>query len=274
MTQSSKITTVLFDAGGTLVHADLRFIHKLLRQAGITATPQVIRRAECVSKQAIDRRMKAAVADTDDTRRQPYFAAMLEHLGIQQEQAADLLRRIDAEHQHENLWRLMRPSTPQILHELCSRGLALGVVSNSDGRIFSVLDRCGLAQFFQVIVDSHEVGIEKPDPRIFQVALNKTNAQPEQAFYVGDIYSIDIVGAERTGMQSVLLDGVGSYAAGFPCKTIEHLRSLLSLVPYKLCGTVNSAFGNAHIRFAFPSAIIFPPRKYLRTASTWHAGVC
>lgn len=230
MTQSSKITTILFDAGGTLVHADLRFIHKLLRQSGITATPQVIRRAECVSKQAIDRRMNAAIADTDETRRQPYFAAMLEHLGIAPDQAAALLHQIEAEHQLRNLWRLMRPSTPQILQELRNRGLTLGVVSNSDGRIFSVLDHCGLAQFFQVIVDSHEVGLEKPDPRIFQFALNKTNTQPEQAVYVGDIYSIDVVGAERAGLRPVLLDSVGSYAAEFPCKTIKHLRSLLSMV--------------------------------------------
>jgi putative hydrolase of the HAD superfamily len=225
-----SITTVLFDAGGTLVHADLRFIHKLLRQVGITATPQVIRRAECASKQAIDRRMEAAVADTDATRRRPYFAAMLEHLGIEQDQAAHLLHRIDAEHQHENLWRLMRPSTPQILQELRNRGLVLGVISNSDGRIGSVLERCGIADFFQVVVDSHDVGVEKPDPRIFQLALAKTKARPEQTIYVGDIYSIDVVGAERAGMHSVLIDSIGSYSSAFACKTIKQLRSLLSMV--------------------------------------------
>ena len=226
----SSIATVLFDAGGTLVHADLRFIHRLLRQAGITATPRVIRRAECASKQAIDRRMEAAVADTDETRRQPYFAAMLGHLGIEEDQAAYLLRMIEAEHQQENLWRSMQPSTPQILQELRNRGVALGVVSNSDGRIFSVLDRCDLTQFFQVIVDSHEVGVEKPDPRIFQFALEKMQARPEQSMYIGDIYSIDVVGAERAGIQPVLIDGVGAYAAAFTCKTIKHLRSLLSMV--------------------------------------------
>ncbi|MGE0684692.1 MAG: HAD family hydrolase [Candidatus Binatia bacterium] len=230
MNSSRPITTILFDAGGTLVHTDLRFIHKLLRQAGITATLQVIRRAECASKQAIDRRMEAAAVDTDETRRHPYFAAMLEHLGIGQDQAAHLLRRIEAEHQHANLWRLMRPSTPQILQELRSRGLVLGVVSNSDGRIRSVLAQCGITDFFQVVIDSHDVGMEKPDPRIFQFALDTTKARPEQTVYVGDIYSIDVVGAERVGMEPVLLDGVGSYAAGLPCRTIKHLRSLLSLV--------------------------------------------
>lgn len=225
----SSITTVLFDAGGTLVHADLRFIHRLLRQSGITATSQLIRRAECASKQAIDRRMEAAMADTDETRRQPYFSAMLEYLGIEREHATALLHEIEVEHKQDNLWRLMRPSTPQILRELRTQGVVLGVVSNSDGRITSVLDRCGITQFFQVIVDSHEVGVEKPDPRIFDFALSKAQARPEQALYVGDIYTIDVVGAERAGIAPVLLDSAGCYATA-PCRRIRHLRSLLTMV--------------------------------------------
>jgi putative hydrolase of the HAD superfamily len=155
---------------------------------------------------------------------------MLEHLGIEPDQAVSLLRTIEAEHRQENLWRLMRPSTPQILQELRKRGLVLGVVSNSDGRITSVLERCGITHFFQVIVDSHDVGVEKPDPRIFDFALTKAQARPEQTLYVGDIYSIDVIGAERAGIHPVLIDSVGSYAATFTCKTIKHLRSLLSMV--------------------------------------------
>jgi putative hydrolase of the HAD superfamily len=229
MDSTRPITTVLFDAGGTLVHADLRFIRTVFRQAGITATPQVIRRAECASKHAIDRRMEAAVMDTDETRRQPYFAAMLDHLGIAKDLAVRLLHTIETEHQHDNLWRLMIPSTPQVLQKLRNRGLVLGVVSNSDGRITSILERCGIAQFFQVIVDSHEVGVEKPDPRIFDFALTKAHARPEQTLYVGDIYSIDIVGAERAGIQPVLIDSVGCYAT-VQCRKIRHLRALLTMV--------------------------------------------
>lgn len=229
MNEQPEITTVLFDAGGTLVHADVRFIHQTLHQAGITATLQVVRKAEGSAKRAIDRRMQEAMADTDETRRQPYFAAMLDHMGIKKDLAARLLDIFEAEHRKRNLWRSMSPSTPQVLQELRDRGLVLGVVSNSDGRIASVLESCGIAQYFQVIVDSHDVGVEKPDPRIFRYALKKAKATPEQTLYVGDIHSIDIVGAERAGIRAVLLDnGSGYFPPG--CKIIHRLHPVLRMV--------------------------------------------
>lgn len=230
MGKQPPITTVLFDAGGTLVHVDHGFLQRALRNAGFTVTRRAVREAECASKTAIDRRMHAAETDTDETRRHPYFAALLNRLGVEKEKSEALLHYIETEHRQNNLWRVMLPTTPRVLSGLQERGIQLGVVSNSDGRIFSVLDRCGITNFFQVVVDSHDVGVEKPDPRIFQFALAKTKARPEQTIYVGDIYSIDVVGAERAGIQPVLLDGVGSYAAGLSCRTIKHLRSLLSMV--------------------------------------------
>jgi len=123
----------------------------------------------------------------------------------------------------------MLPSTPRVLTALRERGVTLGVVSNSDGRITSVLERCGITHFFQVIVDSHDVGVEKPDPRIFDFALTKAQARPEQTLYVGDIYSVDVIGAERAGIHPILIDGVGCYATA-ACKRIRHLRSLLAMV--------------------------------------------
>ncbi len=229
MTQSSNITTVLFDAGGTLVYVDYGFLQKELRKAGISVTRQQVRKAEGTAKAAIDRRMEAVMPDTDDTRRQPYFAALLQYLGVETSLAAQLLSTLETTHRRENLWRTMLPSTPNILAQLRERGLSLGVVSNADGRIASILERCGIAHFFQVIVDSHEVGIEKPDPRIFNFALTKAQARPEQTLYVGDIYSIDVIGAERAGIHPVLIESVG-YSAPEKCKKISHLRALLGMV--------------------------------------------
>jgi putative hydrolase of the HAD superfamily len=173
--------------------------------------------------------MHATTPDTDDTRRQPYFAALLERLGIAPPLATQLLDTIDTAHRRDNLWRTMLPSTPSVLAQLRARGLTLGVVSNADGRITAILQKCGLAEFFQVIVDSHEVGVEKPDPRIFDFALAKAQARPEQTLYVGDIYSIDVIGAQRAGLQPVLLNSAG-YTPPAPCRTIRHLRSLLTAV--------------------------------------------
>ncbi len=229
MAGETAITTVLFDAGGTLVHLDYFFLHKELRQAGIRVTRRAVRRAEYAAKIAVDRRVLGLARDTDETRRQPYFAALLDQLGVDTPTAAQLLQRFEAAHIQDNLWRVMLPSTPRILRELRDRGLILGVVSNADGRIAAILRQCGIEQFFQVMIDSHLVGVEKPDPRIFHLALARAQARPEQAIFIGDIYGVDVLGAERAGIRPLLLDALGCYE-GVHCEKIRHLGELLVIV--------------------------------------------
>jgi len=225
----TAITTVLFDAGGTLVHLDYSFLHKELRQAGISTSRRAIRQAEYASRAEIDRRLHGPDADTDETRRRPYFAVLLDQLGVEAATAQRLLKRFDAAHAQANLWRVMLPSTPRILRALCDRGLTLGVISNADGRITTILQQCGIEQFFQVVIDSHLVGVEKPDPRIFQLALAQTQAEPEQAIFIGDIYGIDVLGAERAGIRPLLLDILDGYE-GVHCEKIRHLAELHAIV--------------------------------------------
>jgi len=225
----TAITTVLFDAGGTLVHLDYFFLHKELCRAGVRVSRREVRRAEYAAKREIDRRVLGVFPDTDETRRRPYFAALLDHLAVDMDIATQLLRRFDAAHAQDNLWRVMMPSTPQVLAELHGRGLTLGVVSNADGRIASILRHCGIEQFFDVVIDSHLVGVEKPDPRIFQLALEQARAQVECTVFVGDIYGIDVLGAERVGIRPFLLDVLGFYD-DVQCEKIRHLRELLTKI--------------------------------------------
>lgn len=222
------VTTVLFDAGGTLVYLDYAFLAWELRRAGIAVSPRAIRLAEYAAKAEIDRRLLGTVADTDETRRRPYFVALLDHLGVESTLADVLIERFDAAHKHDNLWRKMLPSTPAILAELRKRGFTLGVISNADGRINSILQKCGLTGLFDTVIDSHDVGVEKPDPRIFALALDRLHTRPDQALYVGDIYGIDIVGSERAGLHAVLFDPLGGYD-GVSCRKIRYLRELLSI---------------------------------------------
>ncbi|MGE0823476.1 MAG: HAD family hydrolase [Candidatus Binatia bacterium] len=222
------LSTILFDAGGTLVYLDYFFLSRELRRFGIAVSPRAIRRAEYAAKAEIDRRMLQAVHDTDETRRRPYFAALFDDLGVASSLADELIEHLGKIHKRNNLWRVMLPSTPPVLQELRAQGLTLGVISNSDGRIAMILENCGVADFFDVVIDSHEVGVEKPDPYIFRLALIHLQKSAEQALYVGDIYSIDVVGAERTGLQAVLLDTLGCYSS-VRCRKIRHLRELLAI---------------------------------------------
>lgn len=223
------ITTILFDAGGTLVFLDYFFLARELRRNGIAVSSRSVRQAEYAARTEIDRRLLGAVVGTDETRRRPYFSALLDHLGVDAQLAQRLIAFFDVVHKQDNLWRRMMPSTPAVLQQLRSCGLTLGVISNSDGRINAILQQCGIAQFFDIIIDSHEVGVEKPDPGIFTLALRRLQAQPQQALYVGDIYGVDVVGSERAGLQSVLLDTLDLYDS-VHCRKIRHLRELSMIV--------------------------------------------
>ena len=229
MDNTRPLSTILFDAGGVLVHPDYYFLRRKIRNAGFAVTSRHIRQAEYAAKAAIDRSFQEGGKSTDETRRQPYFSLLLQQLGVEQRVAQGLLRQFDVEHRKENLWRLRLPSTPGVLANLRDLGLRLGVVSNADGRIVAILEKAGIAHFFDVIVDSHVVGAEKPDPRIFHIALDRLGAHAAQTIFVGDIYAIDILGAEKAGLRAVLIDTLGQYR-DVPCVKIRHLQELMAFV--------------------------------------------
>jgi len=121
-------------------------------------------------------------------------------------------------------WDQILPGTREALERI--RGAySIAVISNSDGRINNVLHRCGIDDCFACITDSGNVGHEKPHPAIFSAALREMKADPADSLYVGDVYSIDYVGARNAGMQAVLFDVAGAYSdQGLP--RVESLTEL------------------------------------------------
>ena len=107
-------------------------------------------------------------------------------------------------------WCDIRPGTRDALLSLRQRH-RLGVISNADGKIADVLARCGIADCFESITDSGNVGHEKPHPAIFEAALREMKADAAESLYVGDVYSVDYVGARQAGMQAILFDVAGAY---------------------------------------------------------------
>jgi HAD superfamily hydrolase (TIGR01549 family) len=121
-------------------------------------------------------------------------------------------------------WDQILPGTREALERL-RRNYALAVISNADGKIDAVLQRCGIADCFASITDSGNVGQEKPHPAIFAAALLEMKAEAADSLYVGDVYSVDYVGARNAGMQAVLFDVAGAYREReFP--RVESLASL------------------------------------------------
>jgi putative hydrolase of the HAD superfamily len=107
-------------------------------------------------------------------------------------------------------WDQILPGTREALDRIASE-YAIAVISNADGKIEEVLVQCGICDCFASITDSGLVGREKPHPEIFQAALRSMKADPKESLYVGDVYSVDYVGATQVGMRAVLFDVAGTY---------------------------------------------------------------
>jgi putative hydrolase of the HAD superfamily len=109
-------------------------------------------------------------------------------------------------------------------------GLRACCVSNSDGRAELHLKTFGVREGLEFVVDSQLVGVEKPDPRIFDIALSKLALSAARTVYVGDIRSVDEAGARAAGMHFVLIDPFGDYAAPGQAavRRLEDLPALLA----------------------------------------------
>ena len=121
-------------------------------------------------------------------------------------------------------WDQILPGTRDALARISQR-YKIAVISNADGRIHEVLARCGIADCFQTITDSGIVGHEKPHPAVFEAALRSMDARAEQSLYVGDVYSVDYVGAKNAGMDAVLMDLSRAYV-GRDVARVESLAGL------------------------------------------------
>src|SRR5581483_10925079 len=155
-----------------------------------------------------------------------YYSRLLEELGIADESIrADMVARtrISAN------WCDIRPGTREALLRLKEKH-RIAVISNADGKIADVLAHCGIADVFESITDSGIVGKEKPHPAIFEAASRSLHVSPGESVYIGDVYSVDYLGATRFGMKSVLFDVAGAYAdRQLPrVQSLSELESLLS----------------------------------------------
>ncbi len=218
----NKIRTIFFDAGNTLIFPDYFVIQKVLREFGIKATVAKIRHAEY---EALAASQKAKGTQSWNV----YFSIWLKMAGAKEENVKEIYARLWEKHRQKNLWSLVEESAVETLAELKKRQYKLGVISNSDGGIEKLLTDCGLAKYFDAIVDSSVFGIRKPDVKIFEFALQEIKADPVESLFVGDSHEIDVLGAENAGLAAVLHDPLKKNDH-FECTKINELSELLRLL--------------------------------------------
>ncbi len=205
------LKALLFDFGGTLAFLDFDLLAREWSRPGRAMDPLALEFAEYEGRAMIDEMLMSGKERDVNKGYEHFFRAWLAAAGIPQDEIRECGERFREIHREATLWRVVRPGTFEALERLRSRGLKLAIVSNAEGQVESDAHRFGLAPFFDTIIDSHIVGVAKPDPRIFHIALERLGVEPDEVRFAGDIYSIDMLGARAAGIEGALIDQHGRY---------------------------------------------------------------
>jgi HAD superfamily hydrolase (TIGR01509 family) len=220
------IQTVFLDAGGVLVNPNWSRVSDTLARHGVEVAAEVLAAAEPHAKRRLDTG-ETIKATNDQQRGWTYFNLVLTGAGVALSDATvAALAELHTYHQEFNLWESIPGEVRPALAALRARGLQLVVVSNANGALHRAFDRLGLTGEFDVIFDSHREGVEKPDPRFFEIALERSGALAASTMHVGDLYHVDVAGARAAGITPALLDTANLYPE---CDCLR-VRSLTELV--------------------------------------------
>lgn len=232
----SRYDTVLFDAGETLVRPEPSFgglLRSILSEMGYD-----------LPEDHVDDRARAALAHAlheSWTTERPWsvskeasrefwtrlYAAMLTELQIDDPDGV-LPHAMYEQFAQPHRYGLFPDALPA-LRELKVHGYRLGVISNWEDWLESLFERLGVADLFDVVVVSGSEGVEKPDPAIFAIALERMGADASRTVYVGDSPTHDVAPALALGMGAVLIDRHGRHP-GAHRPTIESLGILTAVL--------------------------------------------
>lgn len=201
---------IFFDLGGTLIFPDPGVIRKTSSRLFSIDRPhgawlEAIHRATATMDQAM-----ISTGEEPEDWWERYFSLLLDAAPlprtISESESAAFREALAEHHRRENLWSWLAPGALNLLATLSERGFFLGVISNSDGRVEAQLQEMGLRHFFQIVLDSHVVGISKPDSAIFSLALKQAGMNAADALYIGDFIYFDGLGAQRAGLDALIID--------------------------------------------------------------------
>ena len=240
----SGVSAILLDAGGVLVFPEPDRVLPPLHAAGFTPDFATLERAHYRAMAIQD---AAALPPAQDTWWREYLLSYIAACGVPEEQCEALAIEVDHGVRGYS-WAHVGIGAIDGLRAVAGLGLPMGVVSNSDGTVESDLRRLGVCYAPQtpdalkapdapeltgvpvgVVIDSAVVGVAKPDPAIFSIALNALHVPSGgTVLHVGDSLRFDVAGALAAGLQPVHMDPYGfcPEPAGHP-----HIRSLADLPP-------------------------------------------
>lgn len=219
---------ILFDAGGIFLLPDPTVLGPLLAYHGGDPSISAHRRAHYRGMAA------KSAAGAMEKFWHDYNEAYVRAVGVPEDDVEFAACVLDAT-RNAWTWRWAIPESVQALQLLHALDVPMGVVSNASGQIAEVLSRSGVCQAgpgphtpVRVVIDSHLVGVAKPDPHIFDFALPYFDGiDRSRIAYVGDSVTMDVGGARAAGLHPILLDPHDDH----PDADFDRITSLLDLVP-------------------------------------------
>ena len=229
-----RTTAVFLDAGETIVHPSPSF-PELFREACASHGLEVdMARVSVVTRALmaeVEERQREGFAFSDHPEKSrrfwlDFYSRLVGELGYRGDDglAWDLYCLFSDPGRYEAY-----PDAREAILGLKERGYRLGLISNFEPWLEDLLQRLGLADHFSVLVISGKVGVEKPHPRLFEIAMERLGVSPGECLHVGDSPNSDYLGARAVGMDAVLLDRWGRHPS-FPGRRISDLRELLALL--------------------------------------------
>ena len=209
------LRAVFFDAGETLLYPHPSFTElfaQVLSEQGHPVDPEVVQEIVSTSSDRFNELMSSDEAVNWSTSPERsrilwdgVYRMFLTAADIPDEEHGRLVEALYARFSDVASYRL-HPDALPVLERLRTTDLTLGLISNFEDWLERLLETLEVQHFFDVTVISGIEGVEKPDPRIFEVALERAGVRAEDSVYVGDNPTFDAEPARQLGMLPVLID--------------------------------------------------------------------
>lgn len=216
---------VLFDAGNTLVFVDGGRVHTILAEHGAHIERAEFEVIERDARIELSRRVEAAPGGDQQAWRE-YFVTLIGRSGVATHRIPEAGEAIRRSHEARHMWTWVREGTHDAIARVRQRGYRTAVVSNADGRVEALLEDRGLTEHLEFVIDSEVIGVEKPNRKIFDAAVERLGVDAGRVLYVGDLYAVDVVGARGAGLDALLLDPFDVFAHLEDVPRIAHVLEL------------------------------------------------
>jgi HAD superfamily hydrolase (TIGR01509 family) len=204
------VSAVTFDAGQTLIELDTAMLARRLGERGLAADAAALEAAVPGAWRTYDALLAAGQVGhggggggraTNGWK--ALMDALLAGAGIPADAAAPAVDWLWTEQPARNLWRRPVAGMIELVDDLRRAGIAVGVISNSEGRLAELFDEIGWRGRFACVADSGALGIEKPDPAIFAWTLARLGVTAAATVHVGDSAAADVAGARAAGLRAI-----------------------------------------------------------------------